>query len=172
MPKKSFEELQSMVGTSRVTIENLQVEAGKVEEFARAIRNDDPVYRSEEVAGERGYDAIPAPLTFTRTQMFPRYCPPELRGKKRRGFDIGFDQRYTVHGEHEYEYERPIYVGETLTGTKTLVDVFQKEGGRGGLMTFAILETEYHTDDGELILTERQTRIETSGIDESDEGDD
>lgn len=170
MPEKSMEELESMVGTSKVTIQDLEIEAGKVEEFARAVKDDDPIHRSEEAAADRGFDAIPALLTFTRVRKFPRYCPPERRGEKRRGFDVGFNPQHTVHGEQEYTYERPMYVGETLTGTTTLVDVFQKEGSRGGLMTFAVLETEYRNQDDELVLTERQTRIETSGIDD-DEGE-
>jgi len=166
MPKKSFEELQSMVGESRVTVENLVVEAGKVAEFSRAIRDENPVHHSADAAEERGFEAIPAPLTFTRVHKFPRYCPPDLAGTDRRGFDLGFDRRYTVHGEQEYVYERPLRAGETLTGTKTLVDVYRKAGGRGGEMTFAELETEYRNEDGDLVLTERQTRIETAGIDD------
>jgi acyl dehydratase len=171
MPERSLTELRAMVGESRVTVETFAVEAGKVEEFARAIRDDDPVHRSEEAADDRGFDAVPAPLTFARVSDFPRYCPPGLADENRRGFDLGFDRRHTVHGEQEYVYERPLAVGDVLTGTKTLTDVYQKEGGRGGTMTFAELETEYRTQDGELVLTERKTRIETSGIDDG-EGDD
>ncbi|WP_343205499.1 FAS1-like dehydratase domain-containing protein [Natrarchaeobius oligotrophus] len=168
MPEKSLEELREMVGTSKVTVEDLHVEAGKVEEFARSIRDDSELYRSEEAAAERGFDGIPAPLTFTRVHMFPRYCPPERRDEKRRGFDLGFDRGRTVHGEQEYEYERPVTVGDTLTGTQTLVDVYQKEGGRGGQMTFAELEIEYRNQDDELVLTERRTRIETAESEEDD----
>jgi len=166
MPEKPLAELRSMVGQSRVTVEGLTVEAGKVEEFARAIRDDDPVYRSAEAAEERGFDAVPAPLTFTRVGRFPRYCPPDLADAERRGFDLGFDPGHTVHGEQEYVYERPLRVGETLTGTRTLVDVYRKEGDRGGRMTFAELETEYRNEAGELVVTERRTRIETAGVDE------
>jgi len=37
-------------------------------------------------------------------------------------------------------------------------------------MTFAVLETEYRTPDGELVLTDRSTAIETEGaIDDGDE---
>jgi hypothetical protein len=163
MPSKSIQELKSMVGKSRVTVEDFTVESGKVEEFARASRIADPVHRSLEEAQQAGFENIPAPLTFTRIKKLPQFCPPELEGETRRGFDVGFDRKHSVHGEQEYYYERPLYVGETLTGTTTLVDAFQKEGRRGGKMTFVILETEYRTDDAELVLTDRLTRIETSG---------
>ncbi|MFC7318664.1 FAS1-like dehydratase domain-containing protein [Halomarina halobia] len=161
MPSRSLAELEALVGTSVVTAEDLTVEAGKVEEFARAIGDDNPVYREEAVAADRGYDAVPAPLTFTRTTLFPRYRPAGVDSY--RGFDLGFDPEYSVHGEQAYEFERPLLVGDVLTGTTTLTDVFRRDGSRGGTMTFAVLETEYRDADGELVVTEEATIIETGG---------
>ncbi|WP_201289267.1 FAS1-like dehydratase domain-containing protein [Halovenus carboxidivorans] len=166
MAEKSMEELESLVGTSVVTVEDFEIEAGKVEEFARAVKDDDPVYRDEEVAEERGFDGIPAPLTFERVSMFPRY-----RTVERYGIDLGFQEEYTIHGEQEYEYERPLVVGDVLTGTTTLVDVYERNGNRGGTMTFAVLETEYTDQDGDLVLTARSTAIETGGAIEAGDAD-
>lgn len=157
MPAKSMDELESLVGTSVVTVEEFEIEAGKVEEFARAVHDDDPVYRDEEVAKERGFDGIPAPLTFERVSAFPRY-----RTVEKYGIDLGFQEEYTIHGEQAYEYERPVVVGDVLTGTTTLTDVYERNGNRGGTMTFAVLETEYTDEDGELVLTARSTAIETA----------
>lgn len=163
MPEVPLSELKEMVGKSLVTVEDFTIEAGKVEEFARAVKSDDDVFRSEESATERGYERVPAPLTFAKTSSFPRYCPPEREGEDRRGMAVGFKREYTVHGEQEFEYERPLYVGDTLTGTTTLVDVYQREGSRGGTMTFAELETVYENQDGEVVMREKSTRIETGG---------
>lgn len=158
MAKKSMDELESLVGTSVVTVEEFEIEAGKVEEFARSVKDDDPVYRDEAVAKERGFDAIPAPLTFERVSMFPRY-----RTVEKYGIDLGFQEEYTIHGEQAYEYERPLVVGDVLTGTTTLAEVYERDGKRGGTMTFAVLETEYTDEDGEVVLTARSTAIETAG---------
>jgi acyl dehydratase len=159
MPEKSIEELKESVGTSRVTIDGLAVEAGKVAEFASALKDENPAYRSEEVAAERGLDGIPAPLTFTQIGRFPHYQPDGLEGGIQ-GFDLGFDPERTLHGEQEYEFKRPLFVGDSLTGTTTLTDVYQRETD-GGTLTFAVLTTEYRTDNGDLVLTERRTAIET-----------
>lgn len=158
MPTKSIEELESLVGTSVITVENFEIEAGKVEEFARSVHDDDPVYRDEEVAEERGFDNIPAPLTFERASMFPRY-----RTVEKYGIDLGFQEEYTIHGEQAYEYERPLLVGDVLTGETTLTELYERDGNRGGTMTFAVLETEYTDEDGDLVLTARSTAIETAG---------
>lgn len=167
MPSKSLEELKDMVGESRQTIEGLEIEAGKVEEFSRAVKDPNPVRRDEDAA--EGFEAIPAPITFTRTAFFPRYQPEGVDSV--RPFDLGFDRKYSVHGEQVYEFERPVHVGDTLTGEVTLTDVYQREGSRGGQMTFAEFELTYTDQNGDLVLTERTTVIETGGAID-DGGDD
>lgn len=160
MPEKSVTELEEMIGESRVTVKGLTIEAGKVAEFATALRDGNPTYRDADAASEQGLDAISAPLTFTQVARHEHYKPADFDDDGIQGFDLGFDENRTVHGEQEYEYERPALVGETLTGTTTLTDIFQREGSDGA-MTFAELTTEYRNEDGELLVTERRTAIET-----------
>lgn len=164
MPTKPFDEIDSIVGESLVTVENFKIEAGKLEEFARAITSEDPVFRDSDIAADRGLDRVPAPLTYERVGSFPRYTPDE--GGE---FDLGLRPEYILHGEQSYEYERPLYVGDVLTGTTTVTDVFQREGGRAGTMTFVLQETEYRTNDDELVLTAQSTTIETEGAVEEDD---
>ncbi|WP_254527815.1 FAS1-like dehydratase domain-containing protein [Natrinema gelatinilyticum] len=168
MPTKPLEELEAMVGDSRVTVESFRIEPGKVEEFARAITADDPVFQDEGVATDRGHHRVPAPLTYSQVGRFPRYTPADVEGK---GFDLGFRPEYVLHGEQAHEYERPMAVGDVLEGTTTLADVFQREGPRAGTMTFAVLETEYRDRDGDRVLTDRSTAIETSGAVDDDTDD-
>ncbi|MDZ7746567.1 MAG: MaoC family dehydratase N-terminal domain-containing protein [Halobacteriales archaeon] len=66
-----------------------------------------------------------------------------------------------IHGEQAYEYERPLYVGDVLTGDTTLTDVYQRDGEGGGTMTFAVLETAFTDEDDDLVLTATGTSIET-----------
>ncbi|WP_243637851.1 FAS1-like dehydratase domain-containing protein [Natrarchaeobius oligotrophus] len=157
MPERSLAELEAMVGTSRTVVDGFRVEAGKVAEFARAIGCESPVYYDEDAANAAGLEGIPAPTTFLRTSVFPRY---RREGADRDPvFDLGFDAAREVHGEHAFEFERSIYVGETLTGTATLVDVYEREG-TDGTMTLAVQELEYATESGEPVATEEMTVIE------------
>lgn len=158
MSGKSLQELEELVGETKETVTEFTVEAGKVEEFARAVKDDDPVHRDEDAAAERGFEAVPAPLTYQRVGRFPRYRP-DL--EHHLGFDFGFDRSRVVHGEQEYYFERPLQVGDTLTGTTTVTDVYERDGSRGGTMTFVILETAYRDRAGELVQRVEHTVIET-----------
>lgn len=160
MSERTITGLEPRIGDSVRSVEEFRVEGGKVAEFAAALGDDDPIYRDSEAAAERGYDRRPAPPTFTRTAMFPRYRPENAR---RLGLDIGFDIRYELHGEQVYQFRRPVYVGDTLSATTTLLDAYEREGRHGGVMTFAVLETEFVDEDGDPVVTERQTVIETDG---------
>ena len=168
MPTESLAELEATVGDSRVTVEDFRIERGKVEEFARAITEPDPVFRDADVAARRGYERVPAPLTYARVSRFPRY---RVDGVEEWGFDLGFRPEYVLHGEQAYAYERPLLVGDVLTGETTLTDVYRRDGGRAGTMTFAVLETEYRDRDGDLVLTDRATVIETADAVGSDTDD-
>jgi len=159
MPSKSIEELNHIVGKTNRTVENFEIERGKVAEFARAIRDPAKIYINEKAAQEAGYKTIPAPPTFARTSYFPRYRPEGIDYDL--GFDLGFDRSRVVHGEQKYEYTRPLYVGDVLVGDTTLEDVHQREGSDGGTMTFAVLRTDFTDEDGEHVLSASNTRIET-----------
>jgi len=75
--------------------------------------------------------------------------------------DLKIDIRRILHGEQEFEFFKPVLVGDVLTGVAKVADVFEKEGGRGGKMTFVAVETEYKNQKGEKVALARSVVIET-----------
>ena len=61
-------------------------------------------------------------------------------------------------GGTKMNIHRPIRGGETLVGTRVLVDIFEKEGRQGPLI-FMVNELRVTTEDGEPVMDEIQTRI-------------
>ena len=57
-----------------------------------------------------------------------------------------------------FKYSRPIHPGDVLVGTRTLVDLHEKQGATGPLI-FRVYERRIKTEAGEPVLTETQTRI-------------
>jgi acyl dehydratase len=133
----------------------MHVERGKIREFARAIKDDDPLYFDEAYAAREAGGIMP-PVTFLQTLSHW----DDGRGRPR----LPFDLKRTLHGEQEYEFLAPIHVGDVLTAVSTIVDVYEKPGKRGGSMTFAVTETEYRTQQGTLVARARQVGIETGQV--------
>ena len=142
-----------------ITTFDLYVEQGKVLEFARSIGEDDPIYRDADVARSRGYDGIPAPLTFSVVSA--HFADASRTGGSYLADDLGMDMGRVVQGAHEWEYHAPVLAGTTLHGTMSLVSDERKTGRRGGGMRIIVREVVYRDDAGQKVLTERLTAIET-----------
>lgn len=168
MSDKSLKELKDTVGASKKVVEEMKIEAGKIAEFARALHMDDPECYDKDAATEAGLATIPVPLTFLRTSVFSRYRPSDL--DRDPVFDLGFDEGREIHGEHRFEFERPVHVGDTLSGVATLDDVYQRETDSGTL-TFAVQRIEYYDTDDDLVATEWMTVIELPPSDVRNRGD-
>lgn len=61
-------------------------------------------------------------------------------------------------GGTEAAYYRRVVPGDVLLLHQTLVDLFEKDGSQGPLI-FAVVENRVETEAGELVMTERVTRI-------------
>lgn len=124
------------------------VERGKIREFARAIRAENPVYLESECP--------PAPLTFTRT--FLHWGDALLDAY----LELGVDVTRTVHGGQEFEYLARVCAGDVLTMTGKLVDVYTKQGAKGGSLQFIVFEWTYTNQHGAVAVRSRNTTIVTS----------
>jgi acyl dehydratase len=126
----------------------MRVETGKIREFARAVKDDNPAFFTDEGAL--------APPTFLMTIAL------WIRDLGQTRSAVKLDYKRLLHGEQEFEYVKPIRAGDVLTFRSRTKDVFEKQGRRGGTMTFVIGETEYRNQHGEVVAYTRNTAIETA----------
>lgn len=137
----------SVVGLADEPFE-MVLERGKIREFARATMSSHPAYLTD-----------PAPVippTFLTTTSF--WAPPGRSVFAR----IRLDLRRVLHGGQEYTfYGPPPRAGTTLTVQTRVADVFEKQGRRGGTMTFVVTVTEFRDPTGRLVAEARSTVIET-----------
>jgi MaoC dehydratase-like protein len=127
----------------------MRVELGKVREFARAVKDDNPVYRQEARSV--------APPTFLMTIAFWIGDLGQTRSA------VKLDYRRLLHGEQEFEYVKPIHAGDVLRVRSRTQDVFEKQGSRGGKMLFVLMESEYRNQRDEVVAYSRNTLIMTEG---------
>jgi acyl dehydratase len=159
MPTKAMDELEALVGETFQVVDRFPIEAGKIAEFAEATKGDRPLYldTTGDTARSEGFDDVPAPPTFTMASIFFR-DRQDVPGKP----DLGFDKSRTLHGEEQYEFKRIPVAGDVLTGVGELTDVYQREGSRGGMMTFANWKTTFRDQREETVIVKERTVIEVS----------
>jgi acyl dehydratase len=69
-----------------------------------------------------------------------------------------FPLEKAMAGGLEIEYHKPVYPGDWLTATRTLTDIYEKQGRSGPLIFYEVV-MEIRNDDGALVIREKTTRI-------------
>ncbi len=133
----------------------LPVERGKVMEFARAIKSDNPLHYDAAAAKAAGFNDVVAPLTFSAVAA--HYTGGDAADLPK---SLGLDISRMLHGEERWSFERPPVAGETLTGTRTVAAAWRKETKSGGVMTFVLVAVDYRDADGASVLRDEMLMIE------------
>ena len=126
----------------------VDVERGKILEFARATHSANPGY----VADERPV----APPTFLTTAGF--FWETGSPWPK-----VELDNTRGLHAEQEFVFfGPPPRAGTRLSCQSRIEEIYEKEGRRGGTMTFAVMVTEFRDESGALVAEARMTGVETA----------
>ncbi len=118
----------------------VEVEKGRIRNFARAIGEEDPVYSDEEAAKKAGFRAIPTPPTF------PHALVMDAGQSFRILADMGIDKARSMHGEQGFTYHADICAGDVITGRTRIKDIYEKKGG-----ALKFIETETRMENQERV---------------------
>jgi hypothetical protein len=146
------------------------VEKGAVRRYAQAIMDPDPAYASDE-AGARFGGAVAPPL-YPSFMFRTPFGSPDLLTE--RAHDPDFDGIMMgvssglpelplpgfalLNGGAEVEFHRYARHGETVLQKSRYADIYERET-KSGPMIFVIIETDYTTEAGELLMRARKTII-------------
>jgi len=129
----------------------LDVERGKIHEFARAVRSKHP----EHFTGD--HPVIPP--TFLTTMFFWE----ALREGANPWHLAAMSQERGMHAEQEYIFHGPPpRAGERLFAKSRITEIYEKAGRRGGTLTFVVMVTEFRDSEGTLRAEAKLTGVETS----------
>tara|TARA_B100000497_G_C7592338_1_gene356145 strand:+ start:514 stop:954 length:441 start_codon:yes stop_codon:yes gene_type:complete len=101
-----------------------KVESGQLAFFAKAVSENNPVYKDENDAIVQGYERIPAPLTFGFSLNLNT---PETFGYLK---DMGVPIGRILHGEQKFKYYKPILEGDEITLQRSIMDIATKKEGK------------------------------------------
>ena len=138
----------TFVGRSYPPTPPYYVSREKIREFADAINDENPAYRSAEAAQALGHRDVVAPPTFPVVLTLP------AGGQFINDPDAGVDYSRVVHGEQRFVHARPVQAGDTLQVTLT-VDAIRVAAGNELITT----RSEVHTLEGELVSTAYSTIV-------------
>ncbi len=127
--------LRARIGSTAPPI-TATVEAGHLKRFTEAIGDHDPRWLKE------------APPTF-----LVALAPPSLHLAEAEEYGKGW-----LNGGNRFEYLEPVKVGDRITATGRVADVYEKTGSSGSLL-FIIFETEYVNQHGRTVARLRGTGI-------------
>lgn len=172
-----------------MTTTRFPVEASHIMMFARAVGDDNPVYRDAEQAAKSTAGGIVAPPTFgaAAAQFDPDYplrpkpgVPWFGSGKHPSGLqrdtdgadsgDSESDKKPSgsggggLHAEQHYEYHRHLRPGDVLTPKHLEGKTWEKQSKRAGLLKFSERITEFYDQDGNLVLTARSVGMRTERV--------
>ncbi len=127
--------LRARIGVTAPPTEAM-VEAGHLKRFAEAIGDPNPRWLRE------------APPTFLVALV-----PVSMHLAEAEEYGKGW-----LNGGNRFEYFEPVKVGDRITATGRIADVYEKTGASGSLL-FIIFETDYVNQDGRTVARLRGTAI-------------
>ena len=101
----------------------LPIERSRLQFFAKAIGETDPVYTDAAAARDAGYPDLPAPPTFLFAAELDSGASDRLLA------GLGIPLSKLLHGEQGFSYHRPACVGDTVTVRSTITDIYDKKNG-------------------------------------------
>ena len=138
----------SFAGRTYPATEPYEVGREKVREFADALRDLNPAYRSSEAARALGHPDVVAPPTFpivlSLRAMEQVVMDPEL----------GLDYSRVVHGEQRFTYTRPVRAGDVLTSVVSVETIRSMAGN-----DMITVRADISTVDGEPVVTARSMLV-------------
>jgi len=149
-------------GKSTITIER-----GPVTQFAASVTDTNPVYRDRDAAIAAGFTDIPVPPTYFFSAAgfwgaFAEDQPADANPGRNPTMEVigklMAKGGIVLHGEQEFEYHKPVVVGDRVSSEGKVVDLYQKQSG-DRTMTFLVTENQFRNQDGELVLTARMNLI-------------
>jgi hypothetical protein len=141
-----------MVDQSKVGLTDepstMPLERGKIREFARACKTNNPAYVD-------GRDPVVTPTFLTTVNFWSGGGRSPMQR-------LDIDLRRLLHGGQEYVFHgAPPRAGTELTFQTRVDKIYEKEGRRGGTMTFIETVTEFKDPAGTLVAEARSTAIVT-----------
>lgn len=101
----------------------MPIERSRLQFFAKAVGETDPVYTDVAAARDAGYADLPAPPTFLFGAELDSGATDRVLA------ELQIPLAKLLHGEQGFIYHRPACVGDTVTVHSRITDIYDKKNG-------------------------------------------
>jgi len=128
----------------------LPIERSRLQFFAKAIGETDPVYTDTAAARAAGYPDLPAPPTFLFAAELDSGAAFRLVE------DLQIPIARLLHGEQSFMYYGPVCVGDTVTVCSKIGDIYDK---KNGALEFVVKTSQAVNQRDELVAEMRTVLV-------------
>ena len=128
----------------------LMVDRTRLQFFAKAIGEQDPVYLDPAAAQAAGYADLPAPPTFLFAAELDSGANDQLLT------DLDIPLVKLLHGEQSFRYIKPVCAGDTVSVESTITDIYDKKGGK---LEFVVKDSRVTNQKVELVAEMRTVLV-------------
>ena len=132
----------------------LPIERSRLQFFAKAIGETDPVYVDADAARRAGYRDIPAPPTFLFAAELDSGAVDRLLA------DLQIPLAKLLHGEQGFTYHQPACAGDTITVRSKITDIYAK---KNGALEFVVKTSRATNQKDELVAELRSVLVCRNG---------
>lgn len=129
---------------------SVPVDAGRLQFFAKATGQADPIYSDEAAARSAGHPALPVPPTFLFCLEMASPDPAAVRNL------LGLDYTRLLHGEQAFTYHAMAYAGDVLHFSQRIEDIYDK---KNGALEFVVRKTQVTNQHGVLVAELRGVTV-------------
>ncbi len=128
----------------------LPIERSRLQFFAKAIGETNPIYTDTSAARDAGYPDLPAPPSFLFAAELDSGAVDRLLE------DLQIPLAKLLHGEQSFSYHRPACVGDTVTVHSKITDIYDK---KQGALEFVVKTSRATNQQGELVAEMRTVLV-------------
>jgi len=126
------------------------LERARLQLFACAIGETDPVYLNASAARDAGYRDVLAAPTF----LFSVELDSGATDRLLREMDIPLSK--LLHGEQSFRYHKPVCAGDRVTVKSTISEIYNR---KGGALEFVARTSRVTNQDDELVAELRSLLV-------------
>lgn len=128
----------------------LHIERSRLQFFAKAIGETDPIYTDVAAARSAGYPDLPAPPTFLAAAELDSGATFRMLD------DLRIPLGKLLHGEQCFTYHHAVCAGDTVTVRSVISDIYDK---KKGALEFVVISSRATNQADELVAEFRSVAV-------------